>query len=84
MTEQLDSAICIAAQLWCKPKHQHKVMDPDLCVDIAAAIRAAVKDEREKVLAEIEAVDTGPCYCSGTKCGCVDIAVKEVWRNRHG
>lgn len=50
MTEQLDSAICIAAQLWCKPKHQHKVMDPDLCVDIAAAIRSAVKEARAGLL----------------------------------
>jgi len=28
----------IAAQGWCAPRNEHKVMDPDLCYEIATAI----------------------------------------------
>lgn len=37
-------ALHIAAQLWCEDKHSHKVLDTDLALSIAQALRR-VRDE---------------------------------------
>lgn len=39
-----EDALHIAAQLWCKPAHQHKEMDATLATDIAAALIKAHDD----------------------------------------
>ena len=52
MDSRPDWADCIAAQLWCKPKHQNKVMDPDLACDIADALRESLASKT----AEVEAL----------------------------
>ena len=52
MDSRPDWADCIAAQLWCKPKHQNKAMDPDLACDIADALRESLASKT----AEVEAL----------------------------
>lgn len=47
----------IAAQLWCLPRHSHKVMDPDLAHDIAAEIQA----EREAAKVLVSALEEAQC-----------------------
>jgi NTP pyrophosphatase (non-canonical NTP hydrolase) len=39
-TEQPDLYTTLAAQLWCRPKHERKEMDTDLAQDIADLLRA--------------------------------------------
>ena len=57
MNERPDWADCIAAQLWCKPQHAHKVMDPSLCADIADALRAELARTKELNQAQAEMIE---------------------------
>ena len=45
MTQPSEQAVTAAAQLWCKPEHSHKVMDPDFAHSIAQEIDAQVAAE---------------------------------------
>lgn len=47
----------IAAQLWCRPEHEHKVMDCDFAASIAAALRKAKADGMKEAAEYISTLD---------------------------
>ena len=50
--DQPDEITAKAAQLWCLPQHQHKVMDPDLCQSIIELCRKCASDARREAFKE--------------------------------
>lgn len=53
-SEAHEKSIRVAAQLWCKPKHAHKEMDPEFCASISQEIDKAFARGKHAQIAAME------------------------------
>ena len=67
-----------ASQLWCLPKHEHKIMDPDLCWDIVALLDTKDLKHQEEVERLLQ-IRTADLTAYKSKCEELDFQKQLNW-----